>query len=249
MNVAIIYKWALNPEDAIVKDDASVTWRRPKLAASDDDAAAIACARSLAQATDGEMTAVTIGDGDATWALARGASRAVCIDDYRPCDDDTRTAQALAQAVRAAGDFDVIVMGDMQLHAGVAGALAAELGIPAVLGADDIEPDPDGPDAIRVRRQSPDAIETFRVHTPALVAVAAVRTEVDVPGIKQQLAAKKLPVDHKTTDQVADLKPDVVAEQGTRLPVQRIATTFEGTVEQQVAQLLEALRNDQALAS
>ena len=63
MNVTLVYKWGRDPEEIFV-DDGTTTLRRDRLVASDDDAAAIACARGLAEATGGEVVGATIGSGD-----------------------------------------------------------------------------------------------------------------------------------------------------------------------------------------
>lgn len=69
--------------------------------------------------------------------MARGASRAVSAEGLAPSPDDRQTAEALAQVVEAAGEADVVVMGDARDAAGVAGALAAYLGLPLVAGVRD----------------------------------------------------------------------------------------------------------------
>ena len=53
--------------------------------------------------------------------MARGASRAVSAEGLAPSPDDRQTAEALAQVVEAAGEADVVVMGDARDAAGVAG--------------------------------------------------------------------------------------------------------------------------------
>lgn len=45
-------------------DDGTTKLRRDRLVASDDDAAAIACIRELAEATGDKVVGATIGSGD-----------------------------------------------------------------------------------------------------------------------------------------------------------------------------------------
>lgn len=123
MKVVIAYKWGRDEEDALVYDDGSIKWKRDKLVASDDDAAAIACARSVAAATGGELVAATLGNGDASWALARGAVSAVSAEGLEPAVDEAQTAANLAAVVAEAGEADLVVIGDAQKSAGVAGPL------------------------------------------------------------------------------------------------------------------------------
>ena len=72
MNVTLVYKWGRDPEEIFVYDGGTTKLRRDRLVASDDDDAAIACARGLAEATGGEVVGATIGSGDVSWAMARG---------------------------------------------------------------------------------------------------------------------------------------------------------------------------------
>ena len=142
MNVVCIFKWARNPDDAWVEPDGSITWRRPKLVATDDDAAAIVAARELAQSTGGTLVGVTVGDGDAAWAFSRGADRVVSVSGFTPGPDDDEGAAALASAVRRAGEADVVVMGDAVDHPGVAGVLGALLSMPVLPSVDEVTVDP-----------------------------------------------------------------------------------------------------------
>lgn len=64
MNVTLVYKWGRDPEEIFVYDDGTTKLRRDRLVASDDDAAAIACIRELAEATGDKVVGATIGSGD-----------------------------------------------------------------------------------------------------------------------------------------------------------------------------------------
>lgn len=112
-----------------------------------------------------------------------------------PSPDDRQTAEALAQVVEAAGEADVVVMGDARDAAGVAGALAAYLGLPLVAGVRDFAADPDDPGRIVAHRKTDKTLETLLIAVPALITVSAVEDEKNVPSMKQMLAAKKAPVE------------------------------------------------------
>lgn len=256
MNVVIVYKWARNPEDALVGADGAVDWRQAKFVASDDDAAAIAAAREIAQATGGELVGATVGDGDASWALARGAVRSVSLTDVAPTRDQAAMARALAAAVRRAGDADVVVMGDAQDHAGVAATVAGELGIPALLGALDVRVDPSDATHLAVTRRVGADIETLSVAAPVLVGVGAVAAEKAKPGMKEQLAARKRPVERLTS---AEAGADVprsgqgradgarVQETATTAAASHAATLIDGDPATAAAALVAALRDDGVL--
>ena len=182
MNVVCVFKWARDPEDAWVGPDGSVTWRGAKFKPSDDDAAAIVFARELAQASGGELVGVTIGNGDASWAAARGAQRVVSIPDVGPNPDDAATAAALAAAVRCAGDVDVVVIGDALNHAGVAGTLGALLGIPVLVGIDDVVLDPADPGRVLASRRAGPDVETLAATVDAEQAGAPSQDTVAIVG-------------------------------------------------------------------
>ena len=49
MKIVVIYKWARDPEDAAVRGDGSVDWRGAKMAAGEDDPAAVAVGLALGE--------------------------------------------------------------------------------------------------------------------------------------------------------------------------------------------------------
>ena len=102
MKIVVVFKWLKNPEDARVGSDGSVDWRGAKMTVSDDDPAAIQVARNLA-AAGGEIVGLTIGDGDAAWAAARGASSTVIVTDAQSNADVAATGAVLAAGVRRIG--------------------------------------------------------------------------------------------------------------------------------------------------
>lgn len=190
MNVLICFKWERDSNEATISNDGSLKWFDTKLKPSDDEAASIAFARQIAADTDGTLTAVTIGDGDATWVLARGASRTVSVNEYIPSKDDGQTAARLANAIKAVGDYDVILTGDAQEFAGVVPATAAKLGIPLIAGVTDVAADADDPACLIAHRTTTQSQETLKIHTPVLVSVTATSAEKNHPTIRQIMAAK-----------------------------------------------------------
>lgn len=239
MDVKLIYKWEHNPDDAQVMADGSMKWFTDNLTPSDDDAAAIACARKIAEDTGGVLTAVTIGNGDVSWALARGAAGALSVDDYTPGLDDAETAAKLANAVKAAGKTDVVIMGDAQDHAGVAPVVAALLDFPLVSGVNEVHADSG---ELVAKRVTSSATETIRFSAPAVVSVAAVDVEKVFPSMKQKLAAKKLPVDRLTAADSGEVATSTLAIESARVPLGRTATIFDGTPAEAADALAAALR-------
>ena len=247
MNVVCIFKWARNPDDAWVEPDGSITWRRPKLVATDDDAAAIVAARELAQSTGGTLVGVTVGDGDAAWAFSRGADRVVSVSGFTPGPDDGEGAAALASAVRRAGEADVVVMGDAVDHPGVAGVLGALLSMPVLPSVDEVTVDPTDPRRVLVRRRAGTIVETIAAPSPVLVAVAAASGEKDPPGVREQLAARKRPIEMASLSEAGAPAANNVAVAASRVPPTSSARLFEGDIAQASRELVAALRADHVL--
>jgi len=247
VKVLICYKWERDSGEATISHDGSLKWFNTKLKPSDDDAAAIACARQIAADTSGDLTAVTIGDGDAAWALARGASRTVCVSAYTPSKDDAVTAAQLAKSIKAAGEFDVVLMGDAQEFAGVVPITAALLGLPLVAGVSDVAIDPGSPDCLIAHRTTAEAQETLKIRVPALVSVAASGSEKAIPSMKQILAAKKLPIDELDAAEMGTVAETRMVVKEIRVPARREVQMFEGDVPQAVGELIAALRADKLL--
>jgi electron transfer flavoprotein beta subunit len=244
MDVAIVFKWAYNPEDALVEKDGAVIWRHAKCVASDDDATTIVFAREIANSSGGKLISATIGDGDATWSLARGAGSVASIGEFASGPDDAATASLLAAALKKAGEADVVLMGNMQEHAGVAGVLGGLLEIPVLVDINDVSVDPNNPGQLIVRRKTPEGIQTFRVKPPVLIAISAERAETQAPGAKQLLAARKLPVERFEPENGQSFSSSASVV-GRRPPKARIARIFEG--DNAAEDLVAALRADGVL--
>lgn len=234
MNVLFCYKWERDSNEATITSEGALKWFDTKLKATDDEATAIVMAKKIAEETGGELTGVTIGDGDVYWALARGAGRAVSADALTPSADNAATAARLASTIKAAGEYDLIIMGDSQEYSGVVPATAAKLGINMIVGAQDVRPDGESANTVLVTRATAHSQETLRVHTPALISIAAVGTEKTRPTMRQVMAAKKMPVERIEVTAEGEEKLNIT---GTRLPEKRRAVMFESAEE-----LVNALR-------
>lgn len=241
MRVVAVYKWARGVDGATVHGDGTVQWRVTKMVAGEDDHAVLAVAQALAGGSDGSVVGLTLGDGDTSWALARGVTETVSVTDAPTLVDEAATAEVLAAAVRSLGDVEVVAIGDAEEHPGVGVALAGRLGWPviaavtrAVAAAGRVE---------AVRRVG-DAEETVSAATPVVLAVAAEAAEPKAPGMKELLAARKRPV---TTTTLADLglaPADPLDQRGTRVPEVTAARLFDGEPADAARALLAALRTE-----
>lgn len=244
MKIAVIYKWARDPEAAAVRSDGSVDWRGAKMTAGEDDPAALDAAKSLAADAGAELVGITAGDGDASWALARGVQTAYSITDLPALTDQSRTGQVLAAAVRQIGDVDVVAVGDAQQYSGVPVALAGALGWPVLLGLTSAAV---AGDQIVATRRAGSGQARLTVSAPVVLGFAAEAEEKKAPGMKELLMARKRPVSKLA---MADLGLDAterVISQGTRVPEEKQARVFQGEPAQTAKQLVDALRAEGVL--
>lgn len=244
MKAVVVFKWLRNPEDARVGSDGSVDWRAAKMAVSDDDPAAAVVANAVA-AVGGECVGLTLGDGDASWAAARGASSTVVVTDAEPCANSAATAAIMAAGVRSIGGVDVVLIGDSAWDRGVPVALAGLLGW-SVLA--DVESAAVEGDRLRVTRKFGDGTQVVDVARPVVLAVAASRAEQHAPGMKEILAARKKPVTKVTMTELG-VEPDTaVTSRGTQFPATTAARVIDGADPvAAAAQLLAALRSEGVL--
>lgn len=243
MRAVLVYKWARNEADALVRSDGSIDWRNARMTAGEDDPAALAAATRIVQDSAGELIGLTIGDGDASWALARGVERAYSVADAPSLADNAATAGILAAAVRHVGDVDVVVIGDSRQDPGVAVALAGALGWAALVGAESASVEAG---RLLVTRRVGGELQTVVVPTPAVIGIAA-ESDVDrVPGMKELLAARKRPL---TPVGLADLglAPHDLVARGCERPATTPTRVFGGAPAEAAAQLVAALRAEGVL--
>lgn len=243
VKVVIVYKWARNPADAVVRADGSLDWRNARMAVGEDDPAALAVARQLVESSGDELIGLTIGDGDASWALARGVEQAFSVTDAPSLTDNAATAAIIAAGVRRIGDVDVVVIGDAEQEPGVAAAVAGALGWPGMVGLRTATVQ-DGR-LLAVRRVGQEQ-QTIALPVPAVLGVAA---EADVdrpPGMKELLAARKRPMTRLTLAELG-VETDDVASVGFHKPAMAPARVFDGAPTEAAAQLVAALRAEGVL--
>jgi len=244
VKVVVAYKWARDPEDAAVRGDGSVDWRGAKMAAGEDDPAAVAVACSVASAGGRDLVGLTIGDGDTSWALARGVGHAVAVPDAPSLADEAATAALLVAAVGWIGEVDVVVIGDADGYPGVPAVLAGLLGWPALLGVSTATVE--GGRLLATRRAG-DLDETVSLDLPAVLGVAAASAEKRAPGMKEILAARKRPVEAVPLSALGVSLPGRLVSRGTRVPDAAPARIFGGDPADAARQLVAALRADGVL--
>jgi electron transfer flavoprotein beta subunit len=244
MKIVVAFKWARDPDDAAVRSDGSVDWRGAKMAAGEDDPAAVVVGRAIAAASGRAVVGLTIGDGDASWALARGIEQVVAVPDALSLADNAATAGLLAAAIRWIGEVDVVVIGDAEAYPGVPAALAGILGWPAVLGVSTAT-FTDG--QLVATRRIGGLVQTVSLALPAVLAVAAASAEKHVPGMKEILAARKRPITTVSRAELGTGPLDGLQSQGAHVPEDGSARIFEGSPVAAARQLIAAMRADGVL--
>jgi electron transfer flavoprotein beta subunit len=219
MNIVVLVKSIPDPNgDAELGADFLVK-RNGEGVLDPGDEYAVETALQLAEASEGEVTIVSMGPDGAVSAIRRalsmGAHRAVVItDDSLRGSDVMATARVLAAAVGRA-PFDLVLTG-VESTDGYTGTLpmtVAELiGLPAVTFARKVEVSDDG---IRVERQTEAGYDVVQSALPALATVTAAAAEPRYPTLKGIMGAKQKPLEELSLADLG-LTPDDVA------PTQRV---------------------------
>lgn len=244
MKSVVVFKWAVNPQDALVGADGTVDWKVASPWVGDDDyvAAQVACD---AAGPEGEVVGLTLAGGDVAFAAARGAQHTVAIDGLPVTADAVAIAQALAAAVRSLENVGAVAIGDSAWEPSVPVMLAGLLGWTALMAVDAVEITDDG---LCVTRRFGTGTQDLTVRGPVVLGVAARREEENKPGLRAVLNARKKPV---TTVAVAELKSECWASftsRGTGLPETVPSRLFDGAdPDHAVKQLLQALQAEGVL--
>ena len=241
MKVIVVFKWFRNPQDALVGAGGTVDWPGVKMSATDDDPAVMEIAAALAKGD--EIVALTVGDGDASWAAARGASRTMVVTDAMTETDSAVTGAVLAAAVGRLGGADAVVIGDSAWDYGVVSALAGQLGLPAVARVTAAELKQE---CLYVTRKMGSVSHVLEVKAPAVLAVMGTQTEKNEPSMKQVLVARKKPMEKLTLADLGFSPPSAgVASLRTRFPDTPPAVLIDGTDPAPACQqLIAALKLD-----
>lgn len=125
MKIVVAYKWAANPQEAVVAADGSVDFSRARLGISEYDPQAFDLGRRLADANGAELIGLTVGGPDATSPMARKAALSRGLDSLVTVTDPsldgaaaTQTGMVLAASVSKIGDVDLVLTGDSSVDLG-----------------------------------------------------------------------------------------------------------------------------------
>ncbi len=206
MDVVVFVKSIPDPNGDVQLGDDFLVRREAEGSLDPGDEFAVEAALQLAEASEGEVTAVSMGPAGAIAAVRRalsmGVHRAVIVTDAALRGADAlATARVLAAAVGRAR-YDVILAGveSTDGYTGTVPVTVAELlDLPAVTFARTIAVI-DG--VLRVERQTEAGFDVVTSSSPALVTVTAGATEPRYPTLKGIMGAKQKPLETLT---LADL--------------------------------------------
>jgi len=244
MKIAMIYKWARDPEAATVRLDGSVDWRGAKMVAGEDDPAALDAAKTMAEGSETEIVGITIGDGDASWILARGVQETFSVADVPNLTDQATIGKILASVVKRTKDIDVIVIGDPKSYSGVPVSLAGSLGWPSIMGLTSAKIEGD---KIIATRHVGSEEQTITISTPVVLGFVAESEEKKTPGMKEMLMARKRPINKILLSDLNIIVDDRIDSRGSRAPEVKYAHLFEGNPSDSAAQLIDALQKEGVL--
>ena len=234
MKIVVAYKWAPNPQGAVVGAGGVVDWSRAEPDLSEYDPVAFELARCLADGTGAEVIGLTAGTRAVSVsvarqaALARGLDRCVIVaDDALDGAGTTELAAVLAAAVRRIDEVDLVITGDSSVDVGaklVPAVLAGQLGWPA-LG--EVTAVTGGAGLLRVERILDGGTQVIEITGPAVLAAstdaAAPRLlsmrDIQAAGKKPaeilELADCDLPASGATVTVTATSRPDLKARRGS----------------------------------
>ncbi|MDF1613628.1 electron transfer flavoprotein subunit beta/FixA family protein [Desulfurivibrio dismutans] len=209
----------------------------------------------LAGEQGGTVTVLSMGPPQAQEvlreAVACGADEAVLVSDRAFAGADTwATTHTLAQAIRTIGGADLVLCGKQAIDgdtAQVGPGLAERLGFPYATCVKKVLSCTDG--VMQVQRLMDDGYDTMAVQLPALLTVVKEINEPRLPSLKGKMKAKKLAIKTLSAADI-DADPAQIGLPGSPTQVVRVfspqargeRTIFQGSVDEQVAQLARELQ-------
>ena len=203
MKIIVCCKVVPNEEELQVLPNRELGFNGVPWKISQYDLNALESGKQLA-AGGGSMTALSIGSTEALGSskiqkdiLSRGPdSLKLVLDDSKPFQDSLQTAKAIAGAVQAAGDYDLVLcgMGSSDLYFQEVGVqVGALLGLPAVNNVTGITPAGEG--VLHVERTLEYEVEGLEVPMPAVLSVSSEINVPSVPAMRDIMKAGKKPVE------------------------------------------------------
>ena len=203
----------------------------------------------------GKVTALTMGPPQAEQALreaiAMGVDSAVLLSDKAFAGSDTlATSYTLSRAIGQMDKFSLVICGKQAIDgdtAQVGPGIAEMLGIPFIAYVRKIEEIREG--YIRVERLMEEGFQVIEMGLPSLITVVKEINDPRLPSLRGMLQAKKVDIPVWNVEKLGgdtgrfglDGSPTHVIRIFTPEP-RKGGEIFQGTVEEQVAALVEGLK-------
>ncbi len=253
MSIVVAYKYAANPQDALVKDDGEVDWSRVKPALSDYDPVAITVGRSLADTVGSDLVGISVGGKSVgssmakKTALSRGLDRALVVADEETASwNASKTASALAELVVKVPDVELVLTGDSSIDEGAritSALIAGYLGWPCFQDVCAVEPAEAG---YRVSQIEAGGVKVLEVSTPAVLAMSSDAVTVKPPAMREVLAANKKPLEVVSISDldIASIEPEIL---GSSKPESKTRKQKIFSGENAASELIAALHSENVL--
>ena len=202
----------------------------------------------------GTVTVISMGPPQAEAvlreAVACGADEAVLVSDRAFAGADTwATTYTLGKAIEKLGSFDLILCGKQAIDgdtAQVGPGLARRLNVPYVSYVRKITGIANG--IVRLHRLMDDGYDEVEIPLPGLLTVVKEINEPRVPSLKGKMKAKSLSIRSLNAGDI-EADADSIGLPGSTTQVVKVfapefkgeRAMLEGTVDEQVAQLVEKL--------
>lgn len=255
MRIAVCMKAVVDPQ-AHIELDAEGRLRAENLSyeVNEYDLYAVEEAIRLADASEGEVTAITVGTAGAVQGLrkglAMGAETAIHVD----CDADrldAHTTAALLAAALAEGNFDLVMAGvesDDVGAAQVGGLLAEALGFASTTLVVGTSPVADGKMTVRRELEGGDHAQ-IEIELPAVLTIQSGINEPRYPSLRGIMAAKRkelrvvTPTDLGVSEEA--MAPRVETLRLAPPAARERARVIEGTASEAAAELVRILRHEE----
>lgn len=257
MNIIVCIKQVPDTKDVRL-DPKTNTMAREGVAAimNPFDRHALEEAVRIKEETGGTVTAVSMGPPQAEAvlreALSCGADKGVLISDRAFAGADTwATSYTLARAISVLGDVDLVLCGRQAIDgdtAQVGPGLASQLDLPYVTCVQKIRSITG--DEMIVERMMDDGYDVVRLPLPALLTVVKNINEPRVPSLRGKMKAKNAEIRRFTAADIG-AEEQYIGLAGSPTQVVSVftpqprgnRTVFTGTVEEQIEQLVERLKD------
>lgn len=252
MKIIACCKIVPNEEEITVLPDRTLAMADASPKISQYDLNALESGKELAAASGGTMAALSVGPSAYLEnskirkdILSRGADELnLVIDDAHDFSDSLQTAKALAAAVKAIGDYSVVLCGagSSDLYLQEVGIQAGTLlGVPVTNNVTGIKLVSEN--TLEVERTLEDEVEVLELPLPAVLSVSSEINVPAVPSMREIMKAGKKPVHVLSID--AGIAPSAsTAEQLAPEQQERRQEIVEGDNAEAVDALVSFLRKE-----